>query len=106
MTVQYVGYLYDSKKKFASSWDEGKPFTFTLGKGEVSQGWEEGVFQMEVSDQRELIIPPAMTAGGPPKDVPKGRNARLPDRSTEPQVRLASPVGRFGLRCRRCRDSY
>jgi peptidylprolyl isomerase len=72
VTVQYVGYLYDSKKKFASSWDEGKPFTFTLGKGEVSQGWEEGVNQMEVSDQRELVVPPAMTAGGPPKNVPKG----------------------------------
>jgi peptidylprolyl isomerase len=72
VTVQYVGYLYDSKKKFASSWDEGKPFTFTLGKGEVSQGWEEGVFQMEVSDQRELVVPPDLTAGGPPKSVPKG----------------------------------
>jgi len=72
VTVQYVGYLYDSKKKFASSWDEGKPFVFTLGKGEVSQGWEEGVFQMEVSDQRELIVPPNLTAGGPPKNVPKG----------------------------------
>jgi peptidylprolyl isomerase len=72
VTVQYVGYLYDSEKKFASSWDEGKPFTFTLGKGEVSQGWEEGVFQMEVSDQRELVVPPELTAGGPPKDVPKG----------------------------------
>jgi peptidylprolyl isomerase len=72
VTVQYVGYLYDSKKKFASSWDEGKPFTFTIGNGEVSQGWEEGVYQMETSDQRELVIPPELTAGGPPKDVPKG----------------------------------
>jgi peptidylprolyl isomerase len=72
VTVQYVGYLYDSKKKFASSWDEGKPFTFTLGKGEVSQGWEEGVVQMEVSDRRELVVPPGLTAAGPPKDVPKG----------------------------------
>jgi peptidylprolyl isomerase len=72
VTVQYVAYLYDSQKKLASSWDEGKPFTFTLGKGEVSQGWEEGVFQMEVSDQRELVVPPDLTAGGPPKDVPKG----------------------------------
>lgn len=72
VTVQYVGYLYDSKKKFASSWDEGKPFVFTLGKGEVSQGWEEGVNQMETSDRRELVIPPELTAGGPPKDAPQG----------------------------------
>jgi peptidylprolyl isomerase len=73
VTVQYVGYLYDSKKKFASSWDEGKPFTFKLGAGEVMQGWEEGVVGMEVSDQRELVIPPELTKGGSKmKDVPSG----------------------------------
>ena len=70
--IDGIGYLYDSKKKFASSWDEGKPFVFTLGKGEVSQGWEEGVNQMETSDRRELVIPPELTAGGPPKDAPQG----------------------------------
>jgi len=72
VTVQYVGYSYESKEKFASSWDEGKPFTFTIGKGEVSQGWEEGVSEMEVSDRRELVIPPDQAAGGPPKDAPEG----------------------------------
>jgi peptidylprolyl isomerase len=73
VTVQYVGYLYDSKKKFASSWDEGKPFTFKLGAGEVMQGWEEGIEGMEVSDQRELVIPPDLTKGGSKmKDVPPG----------------------------------
>lgn len=72
VTVQYVGYSYESKKKFASSWDEGKPFTFTIGNGEVSQGWEEGVYGMETSDRRELVIPADLAAGGPPKDAPTG----------------------------------
>jgi FKBP-type peptidyl-prolyl cis-trans isomerase len=73
VTVQYVGYLYDSKKKFVSSWDQGKPFTFTLGDGEVMEGWEQGVESMEVSDQRELVIPPELTKGGSTmKDVPSG----------------------------------
>jgi peptidylprolyl isomerase len=73
VTVQFVGYLYDSKKKFVSSWDEGKPFTFTIGAGEVMDGWEEGVEGMEVSDQRELVIPPALTKGGSKmKGVPQG----------------------------------
>jgi peptidylprolyl isomerase len=73
VTVQYVGYLYDSKKKFVSSWEEGKPFTFTLGAGEVMEGWEQGVEGMEVSDQRELVIPPELTKGGSKmKDVPQG----------------------------------
>jgi FKBP-type peptidyl-prolyl isomerase-like protein len=70
-TVQYVGYLYDSKKKFASSWDEGKPFSFTLGKGEVIEGWEEGIEGMEVSDRRELVVPPDLATGGSRmKDIP------------------------------------
>jgi peptidylprolyl isomerase len=74
LTVQYVGYLYGPKKKFASSWDEGKPFTFVLGSGEVMKGWEEGIEGMETSDQRELVIPPRLTTGGDKmKDVPAGQ---------------------------------
>jgi peptidylprolyl isomerase len=73
LSVQYVGVLYDSEKKFASSWDEGKPFTFTLGAGEVIKGWEQGIEAMEISDQRELVIPPQLATGGSKmKDVPKG----------------------------------
>ncbi len=73
LTVQYVGYLYDSEKKFASSWDEGKPFKFTLGSGEAIEGWEEGLELTEISDRRELVIPPDMTKPGTKmKDVPQG----------------------------------
>lgn len=63
VTIQYVGYLYDSKKKFDSSWDQGKPLTFKLGAGEVIDGWEEGLIGMEVSDRRELVIPPDLAYG-------------------------------------------
>lgn len=71
LTVQYVGYTYDTKEKFASSWDEGKPFTFTLGKGEVIEGWEEGLDRAEVSDRRELVVPPeAATGGSRMQDLP------------------------------------
>jgi len=73
VTVQYVGYLYDSEKKFASSWDEGKTLTFTLGAGEMMDGWEQGAEGMEVSDQRELVIPPDLTKGGKMKDVPQSK---------------------------------
>ena len=64
VTVQYVGYDYDSKKKFASSWDDGKPFAFTLGKGEVIQGWEKGFARIEVGDRREIVVPPDYPTGG------------------------------------------
>ncbi len=73
ITVQYVGALYGSKRKFASSWDEGHPFTFTLGRGEVIQGWEDGLVGLETADRRELVIPPTLTGGGTRmKGVPSG----------------------------------
>lgn len=64
MTVQYVGFFYGSKKKFASSWDQGKPYTFILGRGEVIQGWEEGLQRMEIGDRREIVVPPEFATGG------------------------------------------
>lgn len=64
LTLQYVGYGYDSKRKFASSWDDGEPFTFTLGKGEVIPGWEEGLQRMEVGDRREVVVPPEFATPG------------------------------------------
>jgi len=63
VTVQYVGYDYETGKKFDSSWDQGEPLTFKLGQGEVIQGWEDGIIGMEVSDRRELIIPPDLAYG-------------------------------------------
>lgn len=63
VTVQYVGVLYGSGKKFDSSWDQGKPFTFKLGAGEVIPGWEEGIEGMEEADRRELVIPPELAYG-------------------------------------------
>lgn len=68
--VQYVAYVYDTEKKFASSWDEGKPSVFTLGTGEMSEGWEEGMDQIEAGDRREMVIPPDLTTGGSRVDIP------------------------------------
>lgn len=63
VTVQYVGVIYGSGKKFDSSWDHGEPFTFKLGAGEVIPGWEEGIKGMEVADRRELVVPPDLAYG-------------------------------------------
>lgn len=63
VTVQYVGVLYGSGKKFDSSWDHGEPFTFKLGAGEVIPGWEEGIPGMEIADRRELVVPPDLAYG-------------------------------------------
>ena len=77
VSVHYTGWLYDPKApdtkgaKFDSSADRGIPFGFTLGKGRVIKGWDEGVVGMKEGGKRTLIIPPSYgygergTPGGP-----------------------------------------
>jgi peptidylprolyl isomerase len=60
--MNYTGWLTDGTQ-FDSSYDRGEPFTFTLGAGDVIQGWDEGVQGMSPSDQRRLIIPPELGYG-------------------------------------------
>jgi FKBP-type peptidyl-prolyl cis-trans isomerase FkpA len=61
--VQYTGWLYEAAaldhkgKKFDSSIDAGKPFSFPVGAGSVIKGWDQGVVGMQVGESRRLIIP-------------------------------------------------
>lgn len=73
IAVNYVGALYHGGKVFDASWKRSEPFTFTLGKGQVIPGWEQGVVGMKVGGRRELIIPAALgygAKGSPPKIPP------------------------------------
>jgi len=57
----------------------GKPLQFTLGKGEVIKGWEDGVAGMCVGEKRVVIVPPALAFGE--KDggghIPSGATLKL-----------------------------
>jgi len=62
VTVNYVGTLTDGTK-FDSSYDRGTPFSFSLGAGEVIEGWDQGVAGMKVGGKRKLTIPSSLGYG-------------------------------------------
>lgn len=57
VTVHYVGWFASDGKQFDSSRDRKEPFSFTVGKGEVIRGWEEGVLGMQPGAKRKLMVP-------------------------------------------------
>jgi FKBP-type peptidyl-prolyl cis-trans isomerase len=66
VSVHYTGWLSENGKagnKFDSSKDRGQPFMFSLGRGEVIRGWDEGVNGMKVGGKRMLTIPPNLGYG-------------------------------------------
>ncbi len=72
VSVNDVGVIYKTGKKFESSFKRNEPFTLTLGKGQVIPGWEQGIPGMKVGGRRELIIPPGLAYGaaGHPPTIP------------------------------------
>jgi peptidylprolyl isomerase len=71
--VHYVGVSWQNGKQFDASWDRGDTFKFTLGKGQVIPGWDQGVAGMKVGGRRRITIPPDLAygqRGAPPVIAP------------------------------------
>lgn len=43
-------------EQFDSSLSRGRPFTFTIGVGQVIRGWDEGVMTMSLGEKAKLNI--------------------------------------------------
>ncbi len=80
LTVNYTGWLYDGTKtdhkglQFDTSVGL-TPLAFTLGAGQVIDGWERGLPGMKAGGVRQLVIPPSLAYGG-------ARNGPIPPFAT------------------------
>lgn len=75
VTVHYTGWLTNGTK-FDSSVDRGQPFVFTIGRGQVIGGWDQGVATMKVGDKVRLTIPPELGYGA------RGAGGAIPPNAT------------------------
>ncbi|XP_077283825.1 peptidyl-prolyl cis-trans isomerase Fkbp12 [Arctopsyche grandis] len=74
--VHYTGTLVNGTQ-FDCSRQRKQPFKFTIGKGDVIKGWEQGLAQMSVGQRAKLKCSPdfAYGARGHPGIIPP--NAEL-----------------------------
>lgn len=61
VSVQYLGYDYETGEEFDSSWSRGEPATFPLNG--LIKAWQDGIPGMQVGGRRELICPPKTAYG-------------------------------------------
>lgn len=73
--VHYVGKLLDGTV-FDKAEEGDKPFEFRVGRGQVIDGWEEGLQQMRVGEKRILIVPYELGYGS------RGQPPKIPRRAT------------------------
>lgn len=71
VSVHYVGTLTNGQQ-FDSSRNRGKPFSFTIGQGQVIRGWDEGVARMSLGQCARLTCSPDYAYGsqGFPPTIP------------------------------------
>ena len=63
ISAHYVGVAWSTGEEFDASWNRGQPLDFTVGVGQVIQGWDQGLLGMKVGGRRKIVIPPHLGYG-------------------------------------------
>ncbi|HVZ64058.1 MAG TPA: FKBP-type peptidyl-prolyl cis-trans isomerase [Lacunisphaera sp.] len=85
--ARYAGFL-ENGKEFDRSPEGAPPFAFTLGRGQVIAGWDEGFALLHVGDKATLVIPPDLAYGS------KRRGPIPPESTLRFEVELVDIQGR------------
>ncbi|KDE06431.1 hypothetical protein MVLG_03218 [Microbotryum lychnidis-dioicae p1A1 Lamole] len=75
LSMHYDGTLLEGTP-FDSSRKRGQPFEFTLGKGQVIAGWDQGLTEMCPQEKRRLTIPSSLAYGD------RGAGGVIPPKAT------------------------
>ena len=75
VAVHYTGQLEDGKV-FDSSYPRKKPIEFPLGRGNVIEGWDEGIALLQVGDKARFVIPSHLAYGS------RGAGGAIPPNAT------------------------
>jgi FK506-binding protein 2 len=63
VNVHYRGTLDSDGSEFDASYNRGQPLSFTVGKGQVIKGWDQGLLDMCPGEKRKLTIQPEWAYG-------------------------------------------
>ena len=80
VSVRYRGTVLATGKEFDSSDKHGgTPFDFTLGQGQVIQGWDQGIAMLPKGSTAILLIPSSLAYGtrGAGADIPADATLRF-----------------------------
>ena len=76
ISVHYRGTLQSDGSLFDESYKRGTPFEFTLGVGQVIQGWDQGLLGICPGQKVKLTIPPELGYGS------RGAGGKIPGGAT------------------------